>query len=784
MSQRERFSVIGKRIPLVDAAKKVTGEGEYPEDLYLPGMLYARILRSPHAHAKIVSIDPSAALAMPGVRAFVRGTEAPNKFGVLPVTQDETALAVDRVRYVGDCVAAVAADDQETADLAALRIAVEYQLLPPILRAQDALRETDDPMHERTVGRTNVMKGVEQHFGDVPSAFAQAEAVVEAQFDFPGLNHAFTEPHCVVAHWEADGRLTLWSPTQVPHYVHRALAAVLNLPMHQIRVIRTMIGGAFGGKSDPFPHEMIACLLARKTGKPVKLVMTREETFLTNHGRHPTQTRLRLAGSRRNGIEALDLDVLIDGGAWASFGVVTTYYNGVLSQGPYRIPSFRYRGQRAYTNKPPSGAMRGHGSVNTRFAIETLIDELAEKLGEDPCALRLRCFLPPNTSTVNQFRITSNGIQQGLEEAMRRSGWRERHGKLAYGHGVGVGCGFYISGSNLPIHWSKTPQCTVHLKVDGDGGVTAHSMAAEIGQGSDTVLAQVVAEELGLPINMIRVRTTDTDLAPLDVGSYSSRVTFMLGNAARDAAGVLREKLTQAARQIAGRPRAEFDFRDCALVSRSEPAVQVPYFAALEQAMADNGALIAKGWYTSPRLGGDFKGAAAGLSPTYSFSAFIAEVKVDPETGFVRVVKVWAAHDCGFALNPLAVEGQIEGSCHMGLGQALMEEMRYRKDNLLMNANFLDYKVPTAVDTPEIEAIIIESNDPEGPYGAKECGEGALSPVIPAVGNAIYDAVGVRLYRLPFTPERVLDAIEAKERAQRRAESMASVPAAPHRPQP
>ena len=529
---------------------------------------------------------------------------------------------------------------------------------------------------------------------------------------------------------------------------------------------------------------MIACLLARRTGKPVKLLMTREETFLTNHGRHPTRTTMRLAGSRASGIDGLDLSVLIDGGAWSSFGVVTTYYNGVLTQGPYRIPNFRYSGKRAYTDKPPSGAMRGHGSVNTRFAVETLIDELAGKLGEDPCDFRLRCFLPPNTHTANHFRITSNGVRQGLEEAMHRSGWRERHGQLPHGHGLGVGCGFYISGSNLPIHWTKTPQCTVHLKIDGDGGVTAHSMAAEIGQGSDTVLAQVVAEELGLPISMVRVRTTDSDTAPLDLGSYSSRVTFMLGNAARDAAGVVREKLSRAARALAGRPRAEFDFRDCTLISRSEPDVRISYFAALEQAMAGSGALIAKGSYSSPKLGGDFKGAAAGLSPTYSFSAFIAEVKVDPETGFVRVLKVWAAHDCGFALNPLAVEGQIEGSCHMGLGQALMEEMRYRKDNLLMNANFLDYKIPTSVDTPHIEAIIIESHDPEGPYGAKECGEGALAPVIPAVGNAIHDAVGVRLYKLPFTPERVLDAIEAQQRAARKGRSLtgAGVPPLPPLP--
>ena len=520
---------------------------------------------------------------------------------------------------------------------------------------------------------------------------------------------------------------------------------------------------------------MIVCLLARKTGRPVKLVMTREETFLVNHGRHPTQTTIKMSAKKEDGVTALQLDALIDGGAFSSFGVVTTYYNGVLSQGPYRIPNFRYRGRRVYSNRPPSGAMRGHGSVNTRYLIETTVDELAEQLGEDPCEFRLRSFLPENTLTTNHFRITSNGIREGLAEAMLRSEWRERWGKLPFGHGLGVGCGFYISGSNLPIHWTRFPHCTVHLKVDGDGGVTIHNMAAEIGQGSDTVMAQVVAEELGLPISMMRVRSQDTDTAPLDLGSYSSRVTFMLGNATRDAARIIKEKLSAAACRLAGRPRAQWEFTGGKLIDLIEPEIEVSYFDALEEAMAEGGALIARGWYQSPKLGGNFKGAAAGLSPSYSFGAFIAEVKVDPETGFVKVVKVWAAHDCGFALNPLAVAGQIEGSVHMGLGQTLMEEMRYKKDNLLMNANFLDYKVPTSVDTPEIEAIIIESNDPEGPYGAKECGEGALSPVIPAVGNAIYDAVGIRLRKLPFTPERVLSALEAKAKRSRSKNGVASL---------
>ncbi len=781
------MSVVGVPTPLVDGLGKVTGRAVYTDDVKLPGMLVGRILRSPLPYARILSIDTSRAESLAGVRAVVTGEESEVRFGVLPVSRDETAMAVERVRYIGDCVAAVAADDEEIALEAVRLIDVSYRPLPPVLAIDDALGPTDVPIHDKTVAGTNVQKSVEQSFGDVEAALAASAFVERHQFGFAPVTHAFTEPHCVVADYDHAGLLTVWSATQVPHYLHRALSEVLGMEMHRVRVIRPMVGGAFGGKSDPFPHEMIAALLSRRARRPVKILFDREEVFLTNHGRHPTRTWMTMGASREGRLTGLDLKALIDGGAWGSFGVVTTYYNGVLCMGPYRIDHFRYSGKRVYTNKPPSGAMRGHGAVNSRFAMEVLVDMLAGDVGADPIDFRLKNLLPPMTTTVNEFRITSNGTRECLEAVREASGWDRLHGKLPYGEGLGVACGFYISGSALPIHWTKTPQSTVHLKIDSDGGVTVHSLAAEIGQGSDTMLAQCVAEPLGVRLERIRVHSADSDTAPIDLGSYSSRVTFMAGNAARRAAEQVRAELIAAAAALTGYQPEGFVAREEQIVYAPDPSIRVSFMDALQEAIKGKGALVARGCYAAaPPMGGKFKGAAAGLSPSYTFQAYAARVAVDPESGFVTVRRVWAAHDCGRALNPLAVKGQIVGCVHMGLGQALMEDFRYHRGSVL-DANLLDYRTLTSKQMPPVDVFIVESHDPEGPFGAKEAGEGPILPVAPAVANAIFDAVGVRLKELPMTPDRVLSAILASGRgpapapAPEQGRSRAGEPAAPAR---
>ncbi len=763
--------IVGTRVPLIDALKKTTGEGFYTDDIKLPGMIVGKILRSPHPHARVKRIDVSKAEALTGVHAVLTGDEpgAQNRFGVLPISRDEIALPkpgaagrAGRVLYVGDCVAAVAADNEEIALQALALLDVEYEIVPAIIRVEKGLEKTTEPIQDRTKDGTNVHKTVEQQFGDVAGVLDNSAHVRTNEFEFIGVNHAFTEPMATIAHYDADDRLVLWSAQQVPHYLHRALADVMEMPMHRIRVIRPMVGGGFGGKSDPFPHEMIASLLSRKCRRPVKILFDREEVFYNNHGRHPTKTRIIVAADKDGMLTALDVDATIDGGAWGSFGVVTTYYNGVLAMGPYRIDNFNYAGRRVYTNKAPCGAMRGHGAVNTRFSFEVTLDQLADDLKMDPCDLRLKNLLPANTETINGFRITSNGTRECIERARERSGWDQKYGQLPFGQGIGLSCGFYISGSAHRIHFNELPHSTVHIKIDMDGGVTVHCMAAEIGQGSDTMLAQCVAESLGIKMERIRIFSADSDTDPVDLGSYSSRVTFMAGNAAVRAAEKIREKLIQAAARKTGYPAGGFVLTNEKVVYKPNPDIFLTFDEALTAALAKSGALIAKGAYLDPPPIGkrnEFKGWRAGLSPTYSFQAYMAQVHVDPETFEVRVQKVWAAHDCGKALNPLAVEGQIEGCVHMGLGQVLMEDMSYLHGTI-QGPNFLDYRTLTPMQMPDVDVIIVESGDPEGPFGAKEAGEGPLLPILPAVANAIYDAVGVRVFSLPITPDKLWKAAQ------------------------
>jgi 4-hydroxybenzoyl-CoA reductase subunit alpha len=756
------YRLLGGRIPYVEGPLKVTGRAEYTDDIKRPGMLVARLLRSPWPHARLKSIDVTAARSHPGVYAVLTGEKYPTPFGVLPITHDETAIAVGKTRYIGDIVAAVAARDERTAEEALALIRVDAEPLPEHSDPRMGTSKVAEPIHARGLNGSNIQKEVVQHFGDVDAAFAQAARTVRVRGTFAGVTHAFTEPMATIAEATPDGRLTVWSATQVPHYLHRTLHEVLGIPMHRIRVIKPEVGGGFGGKSDPLPHEVVCAALAIETGRPVKLLMDREDVFFTNHGRHPTQNDVRIAVDREGRIVAYDIEALIDGGAWSSFGTVTTYYNGVLAMGPYRVPNFRYKGRRVYTTKPPSGAMRAHGGTNIRYSVELALDMLAEELQIDPFDLRARNALPPNSTTVNDFRITSTSFRQCLDASRKASGWDSKFRQLPYGRGVGLGCGFYISGSNSPIHFTpKMPQSTVHLKVDMDGGIAVHSMQADIGQGSNTLLAAIVAEVLGVDLERVHVQRVDSDVSPIDLGSYSSRVTFMMGNAARSAALELRNKLLAAAGELVGRPAEEVEVAHERFQLAAQPEVGVSFMEALHRAMEREGALTARGAFSTNPLGGSFKGARAGTAPAYSFAAYVAEVEVDVETGEIDVQKIWAAFDCGRALNRLAVEGQIEGSIHMGLGQVLGESMNYRGARLF-NPSLLEYKIPMAQQMPEVEILLVGDDDPEGPFGAKEAGEGPLIATLPAIGNAIYDAIGVRFTELPITPDRVLRGLDQR----------------------
>jgi 4-hydroxybenzoyl-CoA reductase subunit alpha len=759
------FQVVGKANRKVDGLAKATGEAVYTDDIQLPGMLHAKMLRSPHAHARIKSIDTSKAEALPGVHGVLVGAELPVKYGVIPWTPDENALAVDKVRFIGDEVAAVAAVDEDTALRAVELIEVEYELLEAIMDPEQALTTPEPPIHEDRKRRDNISKHVELEFGDVEAQLEEADVVIEEDYAFSSNTHTPIEPHCAVAQAGADGRLTLWSSTQITHYVHRALARVLEMDPARIRVVQPCLGGAFGGKSDPFSLEFVVARLAMKTGRPVKMLWTREEVFYAHRGRHAMRMHYRTTARKDGTITDVDAKLLIDGGSYSSFGLVTTYYSGQLLTGPYDFPNYRFDSTRVFTNKPPCGPKRGHGSVQPRFAFEVQLDEVAAALDIDPIEIRRRNFLGDHTTTVNGQRITSNGFLQCLDAVEQASGWRGKHGRMEDGRGIGVAGSMYISGTNYPVYPNKMPQAGIQVKVDRSGLVTVFTGGNDIGQGSNSMVAYLVAEELGIHPRDVRVVAADTDLCPVDLGAYSSRVTFMVGNAAIDAARKLRRLVVRAVAEHWSVEPACVRMVEGVVLDLEDPERTMTQREAFHLAEEQFDTLGSTGSYNTPTLGGDYRGGTIGASPAYSFTAHVAEVEVDRETGRITVHKVWVAHDCGRALNPTIVAGQIEGSTYMGAAEVVLEEQVMNRFGLHAGPSLLDYRIPTSLDTPDIEAHIVESIDPEGPYGAKEAGEGPLHSTIPAIANAVYDAVGIRLRELPFHPAKVLAALAAKEAA-------------------
>ena len=763
----DAFHVIGQRSRKVEGLSKVTGRAIYADDISLPRMLHAKLLRSIHAHARIVAIDASAALAMPGVHAVVTGKDLPEYYGIIPWTQDEQALCETKARYVGDAIAAVAADSELQAEEALRKIKVTYDVLPAITSIEEGLQHPEIQVNEKA-SEGNISKHVHLEFGPVDEQLEQSDEVVEAEYWYEGSTHGPIEPHCCIAEFDATGFLTVWSATQVAHYLHRDLAKVLGLPTQRIRVIQPVVGGAFGGKSEPFSLEFCAAKLSMVTGRPVKILYTREEVFYAHRGRHPMRLRYR-TGVRRDGtLTGTDARIHIDGGAYSSFGLVTTYYSGQLLTAPYAMPAYRFDSTRVFTNKPCCGPKRGHGSVQPRFAFECQLDKLAERIGMDPIALRRKNYIGESSTTVNGMRVTSNGFLQCLDAVEKASEWRTRWRKLPYGRGLGVAGSMYISGTNYCIYPNEMPQSAVQLKLDRSGRATLFCGISDIGQGAESVLAMIVCEELGLDLRDDADVAADTDLTPVDLGSYSSRETFMCGNAALDAARKLRDLVAETLAERWGVVKGDIVLAQGLAVATSDPErLVLDLKTAFQAAEARHGTLGSVGWYQSPKLGGDYRGGTIGASPAYSFTAHVAEVECDPETGWVSVKKIWVAHDCGRALSPVAVEGQMEGSAYMGFGEALFETHTFKASapghgpGIHDGPSLLDYRMPTSMDTPELESLIVESVDPEGPYGAKEAGEGPLHPSIPAIANAIHDALGIRCDRLPFSPPAVLALLEA-----------------------
>lgn len=765
---RKEFNLIGKPYRRVDGAGKATGQCVFADDFRAPRMVHMKLVRSTVPHGRIVSINTEAAAKIEGVLHFLDGQDMPNTFGILPVSQDEHPLAREIVRHIGEPIVAVCALTEDAAHEAALLVEVEYEILPTIGSVQEAL-DTPEPQIHDYADEGNIHKKISMQFGDIDAGFEEADLILENTCLYGGNTHLAMEQHATVALPESDGRITLYSSTQTPHYLHRSLTKVLELPATQIRVIAAPNGGGFGGKSDPFNHEICAAKMALVLGRPVKIALTREEVFYCHRGRHEVTMHLKTGFRSDGSMTGLHLKTALDGGAFGSYGVASTYYTGALQTVTYQLPRYRFDSIRAFTNKPPCGPKRGHGTPQPRFGFEIQLDQAAHKLGIDPADIRLNNLAEAGSVTANYLKIGSMGLRQCIEAVVEGSGWRERYGKMPEGRGLGLACSSYLTGAGLPIYWNHMPHSGVQISVDRSGGVAVFCGAAEIGQGSDTMLAAFVAEVLGIDLGNIRLCVADTDLTPVDLGSYSSRVTLMMGNAAIQAAERIKLLVSKAVSKELAVPAGRLSFAEGRVFDTEDPDKGVTWQKACIAAESMFGTIGTTGSYIPPRSPGRYRGAGVGPSPAYSYSAAVVEVEVDPKTGLYNVEHVWMAHDLGRILNPALAMGQVEGSVYMGLGEAVMEESVYtrlpkKRSPALVHRipSLLDYKSPTSADMPKVTTYLIEDPDPNGPFGAKEVGQGPLLPMAPAVSNAIFDAVGARIEQVPIAPHMILKALDEK----------------------
>jgi 4-hydroxybenzoyl-CoA reductase alpha subunit len=727
MTEEQKFTSVGKHRRRVDAAAKVTGQDIYADDINLPRMVHCKLLRSHVPHANIKNVDISKAEKADGVLKVLTGEDFGLEYGILPVSQDEVPLARDKVRYVGDPIAAIIAIDELTAQESLDLIEVEYEQLPTISDMHDGLANPEARIHDYSE-EGNIHKRLSYTFGDVDDALANSDHVFEDTFMFWGNSHMPMEQHAAVAVPDAngDGRITLHSSTQCPHYVHRAISKALSMPTSKIRVISCHNGGGFGGKTDPFNHEIVVVKAALELGRPVKIGLTREEVFYCHRGRHPILMKYRTGVTKDGKLTGMHLQTMLDGGGYGSYGVASTFYSAVLQPVTYHLPRYAFDASRVFTNKPPCGPKRGHGTVQPRFGQEVQLDKIAAKLEIDPAELRLNIVEKPNTLTANYLKIGSIGLTECINKVVERSDWKNKHKKSPHGKGYGIACSSYLTGAGNAIYWNKMPHTGVQLKLDRSGKATVYCGATDCGQGSDDVLVNIVAEVLGIDTQEIAWVTGDTDLTPVDLGSYSSRVTLMMGNAAIQAAERAKALISAAVSAKLEVPEERLVFADSMVVDASNPETNVTFQKACVLAEEMHGTLGTTGSYAPPKPPGKYKGGGVGPSPAYSYSAAIVEVDVDPDTGWVHVPRVWIAHDLGRTLNPVLAEGQIIGGVYMGLCEALMEEQAFRRlpprlSEALVHKgpSILEYKTLMAHDMPEVFVDIVEDPDEEGPFGAK-----------------------------------------------------------------
>jgi 4-hydroxybenzoyl-CoA reductase alpha subunit len=761
----KELNVVGQRLPMIDAAAKVTGAAQFTDDLMFPGMLYGKILRSPFPHAKILNVDVSKAARLPGVKGVITGQDIPDRqYGIVPKAHDEYALAKDKVRYIGDEVAAVCAIDPEIAEEAVDLIEVEYEELPAVFDPREAIKEGAPIIHEGVANNTSF--AIRKEFGDVEKGFAESDLVSEDTFYSQPVNHAPMEPHGAVGQYDQlTGQVTVWAGTQIPFFLRRNLSATLNIPESKVRVIKPKVGGGFGQKIDMYAKDFCAAWFAMKTGRPVKFVYERDEVFIVTRQRHPMYLTVKTGMTKEGKILAQKFLAYADGGGYNSTAPTMIALSCFFLMVPYHVPNLLYEGYHVYTNKPVGGAMRGHGIPQARFAVERQLDLMSERFHLDAAEVRFKNSIKAGEPHPGGFVINSCGFAESVQEAAKAIGWKEKRGKLPFGRGVGLGGASFPSGVTNMSHISSGAV----VQVGRDAGINVLSGAADIGQGAETVIAQIVAEELGVPIDSVRVTAADTGTTPLDPGTFGSGVTVRAGNAARIATQSVKTKLFECvADELEANP-LDLVAKDGKIFVKGSPEINIPFSKALKIYQYRDLPMPIVGrasWMADTKEPTTLFNEPGNFSPSYSFMTQAAEVEVDTTTGKVKVIKMVTAHDCGRPINPMLVEGQLEGSICGGMGQALYEHVIV-EEGQVMNPQFVDYGFPTALEVPEMDTVDIETNDPVGPFGAKEAGEGTQLSPAPAIVNAIYDAIGVNFNELPVTPEKILKALEDRKKEEK-----------------
>jgi 4-hydroxybenzoyl-CoA reductase alpha subunit len=759
----EDYSLIGKRIPRVDGKVKVTGEAKYAADYDMPGMLWCKMVRSPYPHARILNIDTSLAEKLPGVKAVCTGKDFGGwKWGWMPKTRDEPPLAVGKVRYLAEAVAAVAAVDEDTAEEAADLVKVEYEELPGVFDPEEAMKEGAPQIHD--YAENNLSWDFHMDFGDVEKGFAEADLVNEDRFETGRVITGYLEPPAAVALWDSSG-ITLWAAKQSPYFVYRHLAACFKMPLNKVRIIQPFIGGGFGGtKNDSQPGDFCAVLFSKMTGRPVKFVYNMQEVLMTCRRRHNMIIHNKMGMKKDGTITAMQSKVIADGGGYTAIGPLTMYLTGCISTLPYKLPNFKHDAYRIFTNNPISAAMRGHGITHTRFAAEIQMEMMAKELGIDPIEVRLKNAITAPHETINKVTVQSCGLKEGLETLARNPRWEKRSkgqpGEGPVSHGVGISGTSYLGGAVQRGHQS----CGAVVRLCEDGSIDYLTGATDCGQGSDTVLVQIIAEELGLRMEDVDIKRVDTAVTPCDAGSYGSRVTVLAGEAAQKAAQEVKGQLARVAAENWEADPQDIVFKNQQVYVKGSPEKAMPFRKLAQIACySGSGAVIVGRGYSQYGIKlYDFDKGLGDSGTSYSFTSHLTEVDVDMETGFVTCSDMVIAHDCGKPLNPINVEAQNQGGAIQGMGQAIYEEFVMDHGKTL-NPNLADYKMPLSLDVPNIEVIDIITEDDSGLYGAKEASEGSTVSAPPSVVSAIHDATGIWFKEQPVTPEKIATALRKKK---------------------